>query len=156
METTKIQREIVKTKSEIKRLEERLKQLLLIEHNNSMNNSAKPKVEKLKSKATLAELKFKEIAEKKNLKLEFQYQINIYKGKKIDRYYIADFCDLKNRIIFEIDGGYHLTSEQKRKDSIRTKDLNRLGYKVFRVTNEEVLSGETTSFLYNVYSQIKN
>ena len=53
--------------------------------------------------------------------------------------YIPDFVSLKNQIIIEIDGGYHLEGEQPEKDAERTKYLNQAGFVVLRFTNEEVL-----------------
>ncbi len=56
----------------------------------------------------------------------------------IDRY-IADFVCLKRKLIIEIDGKYHQLPDQKNNDAERTKNLNNLGYKVIRFTNEEVI-----------------
>lgn len=50
--------------------------------------------------------------------------------------YIADFVCLKAKLIVEIDGGYHSQFEQIIKDYYRTEDLNKLGFKVIRFTNE--------------------
>ncbi len=53
--------------------------------------------------------------------------------------YIPDFVCLTYRLIIEIDGGYHLDSEQPEKDAERTKNLAEQGFTVLRFTNEEVL-----------------
>ena len=53
--------------------------------------------------------------------------------------YIPDFVSLKNQLVIEIDGGYHLDGEQPEKDAERTKYLNEAGFVVLRFTNEEVL-----------------
>lgn len=53
--------------------------------------------------------------------------------------YIVDFLFRKNKLIVEIDGGYHFTEEQQKNDVIRIEWLEREGYKVIRFTNEEVL-----------------
>ena len=53
--------------------------------------------------------------------------------------YIPDFVSLNDGLIIEIDGGYHLDSEQQEKDNERTQYLNSIGYIVLRFTNEEVL-----------------
>ena len=52
--------------------------------------------------------------------------------------YIADFVCLKANLIIEIDGGYHSQEEQRIKDYYRTEELNELGFRVIRFTNEEV------------------
>jgi very-short-patch-repair endonuclease len=53
--------------------------------------------------------------------------------------YIVDFFFRQSMLIVEIDGGYHFTEEQQRKDTIRQDWLEHMGYKVLRFTNEEVM-----------------
>ena len=53
--------------------------------------------------------------------------------------YIPDFVCLDERLVIEIDGGYHFEGEQPEKDAERTKYLNEAGFVVLRFTNEEVL-----------------
>jgi 2-C-methyl-D-erythritol 2,4-cyclodiphosphate synthase len=53
--------------------------------------------------------------------------------------YIPDFVCLSEKIIIEIDGGYHFEGEQLEKDAERTRQLNEEGFIVLRFTNEEVL-----------------
>ena len=53
--------------------------------------------------------------------------------------YIADFVCLEKRLVVEVDGAYHFTSEQMEWDAYRTMDLEKVGFKVIRFTNEEVL-----------------
>lgn len=136
-----------------KQLEAELKRLKRREHNHNMNMIATSFQKDLIERMTPAELKFKHIAELKHIHLECQYKIDIkYKGV-IKRFYIVDFCDPINKIIFEIDGGYHSTKEQREKDYYRTRDLNSLGYKVYRITNEEVYQGRSTTLLQRVYGR---
>lgn len=97
----------------IKELEEELEYYKTAQHNQGMNGIAKHIGKKLINKATPAELKFKYIAELKHLPLKFQYKIDILKGDRIQKFYFADFCDIKYKLIFEIDGGYHTTKEQR-------------------------------------------
>ncbi len=54
--------------------------------------------------------------------------------------YIADFVCLKKRLIIEIDGKIHQLPENKEADNIRTEWLEKIGFKVIRFTNEEVLA----------------
>lgn len=138
----------------IKELQEELDEIKAIQHNTGMNGAANSIGKKLVDRATYAELKFKQIAELKKLHLKFQHRIDIMKGLRIERFYFADFCDIKNKLIFEIDGEYHYTPEQKKKDWLRTRDLARAGYKVFRISNEDVVNGKTTSFLVNAYKKV--
>ena len=54
--------------------------------------------------------------------------------------YIPDFVCIGQKLIIEIDGGYHLADEQPELDAERTQWLNKAGFHVLRFTNEEVLS----------------
>ena len=142
--------------SRIRELEAEIKLIKDEMHNSGMNGAAKPIQEKLLENMTSAELKFQHIANLKGLNLKPQYRINIFNKDKsrIEKFYFADFCDIKNKLIFEIDGEYHFTEEQQNKDLKRTKDLVKAGYKVFRLTNTDVFDGKTSSFLYNAYLSI--
>ena len=53
---------------------------------------------------------------------------------------IADFVSLKNHLVIEIDGEYHLTPEQQESDRIRTIYLEQQGFRVIRFTNSQVLT----------------
>ena len=142
--------------SRIRELEAEIQMIKDEMHNNGMNGAAKPIQEKLLENMTSAELKFQHIAKLKGLNLKPQYKINILNKDKsrIEKFYFADFCDIKNKLIFEIDGDYHFTEEQQNKDLKRTKDLVKAGYKVFRLTNDDVFDGKTSSFLYKAYLSI--
>lgn len=61
-------------------------------------------------------------------------QHRIYTGRKV---YYADIYIPKYKLILEIDGGYHYTQEQKRKDTNRSAGIRRLGYHIFRLSNKE-------------------
>ncbi len=52
--------------------------------------------------------------------------------------YIVDFCCLDQKLIIELDGGHHYTSEQQARDAVRQKFLESLGYTVLRFSNNEV------------------
>ncbi len=93
----------------------------------------------------------KELVEKnrKNPTQSEEVLWEMLRGKKLEGYkfrrqhlveeFIVDFVCLSKHLIVEIDGGYHNMPEVKEADEWRTKQLNRLGYKVIRFTNEEVL-----------------
>jgi very-short-patch-repair endonuclease len=62
-----------------------------------------------------------------------------YEGRK--KYFIADFfCD-QLKLIVEIDGGIHDTREGA--DQARDEVLEVLGFKVFRIQNEELIDKES-------------
>ena len=54
--------------------------------------------------------------------------------------WIADFYCHEAKLIIEVDGRIHLGKEQKENDQGRTYELEGLGLKVIRFTNEEVES----------------
>ncbi len=51
--------------------------------------------------------------------------------------YITDFCSITQKIVIELAGGEHLG--QQAYDSWRTAYLEKLGYKVLRFWNDDVL-----------------
>ena len=54
--------------------------------------------------------------------------------------YIADFVCLSEKLVIEVDGGYHEELEQQHDDQIRTDYLQKRGFRVIRLKNEEVIS----------------
>lgn len=54
--------------------------------------------------------------------------------------YIVDFYCHSKRLAIEIDGGYHQTAEQRQYDEYRTAELNRIGIREIRFTNDDVHS----------------
>ena len=52
--------------------------------------------------------------------------------------YIVDFICLKQKLIIEIDGGYHQETTQQTEDKTRQNWLESMGYKVLRFTNEDI------------------
>ena len=53
--------------------------------------------------------------------------------------YIADFLCRERKLIVEIDGATHASDAEIMSDRRRTAHLNRLGFKVVRLQNSEVL-----------------
>lgn len=71
------------------------------------------------------------------------YLKNKSTGHKIRRQhiiqsFIVDFVCLKKQVVIEVDGKIH--ERQKEYDRARTEILNRVGFKVIRFTNDEVLA----------------
>ena len=54
--------------------------------------------------------------------------------------YIADFVCLSRKLIIEVDGTYHNKAAQIVSDEQRTEDLKRLGFRVMRFQNEEIIA----------------
>lgn len=65
--------------------------------------------------------------------------IKFFRQYSVDRY-ILDFYSPTYRLAVEIDGPYHLDEEQQKRDAKRTAELESLGIRVIRFTNDEVLS----------------
>lgn len=69
--------------------------------------------------------------------------------------YIADFICLPQRLIVEVDGGYHSEPRQHEDDETRTLNMNRWGYNVIRFSNEEVLF-DTNNVIEKIKKQLYN
>jgi hypothetical protein len=104
-------------------------------------------------KSTTSEGRFYEVATSLGIKIVPQYKIFITTRRNgtLRHCYYADFCDIKHKMIFEVDGGYHNNERQAIKDLRRTRDLSNLGYRVFRITNEQVEAGASEEFICNAY-----
>lgn len=75
-----------------------------------------------------------------------------FKGYKFRRQhplksFIADFYCHTSKLIIEVDGGYHQAPEIKEYDHMRTKELEALGLKVIRFSNEQVLNEMESVFI---------
>ena len=69
-----------------------------------------------------------------------------FKGYKFRRQaviqnrYIPDFFCCSQKLIIEVDGGIHKDPDVRIKDLSREKELHKLGYRIIRFTNSEVIS----------------
>ena len=91
---------------------------------------------KLIDNSTQSEITFKNKLDKLNIK--YCYQKGFIAG---DNFCIVDFYLPKPyKLCIEIDGGYHNTPIQIRRDKSRTKYLINRGFKVLRLTNREANS----------------
>ena len=52
--------------------------------------------------------------------------------------YVADFACREARLIIEVDGATHSTEEEIQRDTVRSAELERVGYTVIRVQNDDV------------------
>lgn len=91
----------------------------------------------LRKKMTPAEKVFKKTLSSHKLKYQFQRPFHSANFRCIvDFIFKTDMA----KIVVEIDGGYHASIEQKRKDEYRTKWLSeKRKCRIIRFTNEEVL-----------------
>jgi len=91
------------------------------------------RAEKLRNDPTKAEQKLWE-----------ELQLNPFKKFHFRRqhpinHFIADFYSHKMKLIIEVDGAYHQSEDQQRKDKIRTDQLNFQEIEIIRFTNQEVM-----------------
>jgi len=63
----------------------------------------------------------------------------IYTGKRV---YFADLYIPELKTVFELDGGYHYTRNQRRLDGNRSSGIWRMGYHVVRLSNHDARSIE--------------
>ena len=92
-----------------------------------------PFAKHLRTEATLAEQR-----------LWFQLRNRRFEGLKFRRQfpvgpYIVDFICLEQRLVIEVDGSQHNQPECRRYDDARTAYLDREGFRVIRVWNNDVL-----------------
>lgn len=108
----------------------------------------KKTIKELRRKMTIPEQKFYNECIDAGISLKYQ-QAEYVNGN----IYFIDFKVSNLNIAIEIDGKYHNDAEQANKDKIRTKNLNKLKYNVFRITNAEACN--KTSVEYFI-TQLKN
>jgi len=60
--------------------------------------------------------------------------------------YVADFAWLSARIVIEVDGISHEGEDQKERDKRKDAFLQREGFEVFRVNDNEVIANSPTAF----------
>ena len=65
------------------------------------------------------------------------YPIRFQRQKAIGNF-IADFYCAKARLVIELDGDGHYTSEQAEKDKNRTKELENMNLTVLRICNLDI------------------
>ncbi len=87
----------------------------------------------MRSALTDAELKlWNELRANRLMGLPFRRQMPIAG-------YVADFACSSKRLIVELDGSQHGDDEAVRKDAVRTRTLEDLGWTVLRFWNDDVL-----------------
>ena len=65
------------------------------------------------------------------------YPIRFQRQKAIGNY-IADFYCAKAKLVVELDGGGHYTTEQSKKDNLRTKELESMNLIMLRICNLDI------------------
>lgn len=93
-------------------------------------------------KSTPAEKSVCRILEEMGVK--FVRQMPVRTGRKT---FYADIYIPSLRLVIEVDGGYHFTQEQKRKDENRSACLRRMGLHIYRICNRRATSPKAVSAL---------
>ena len=65
------------------------------------------------------------------------YPVRFQRQKAIGNY-IVDFYCAKTRLVIELDGGGHYTTQQAEKDAFRTKELEGMELTVLRICNSDI------------------
>ena len=65
------------------------------------------------------------------------YPIRFQRQKAIGNYIVDFFC-AKAKIVIELDGGGHYTTEQIKNDKLRTKELENMNLRVLRICNLDI------------------
>ena len=97
------------------------------------NKKLKDRARKLRNEMTPAEKK-----------LWYEYlRFNKYGflRQKIIKNFILDFYSSKLRLVIEVDGETHLEEKDIIYDKHRTKELEKLGLKILRFWNDDILEG---------------
>ena len=101
----------------------------------------------LRKNITAAEKIIWEIICKNQLGVRIRRQHPVWK-------YIADFYCHDLKLIIEIDGGIHLTAENKEYDISRDIALNEFGMQIIRFTNDQVIN-ETNKVIEEIKRTIE-
>jgi len=107
----------------------------------------------LKKRATKSETIF--MNRLTDLGVRYMFQKGFIKG---NNFCIADFYLPKYKLVIEIDGGYHLTDEQIKRDKNKDNYYKERGFKVLHIKNEDVETFPLSFFENNSHAKarIKN
>ena len=107
-----------------------------ISDNVSMFYNAKPHIFE-KAKALRNDMTNSELTLWENLKEKQMLGLRFHPQHPID-IFIADFYCHPIKLVIEVDGGIHKTTDQREYDIGRTAELNYWDIEVIRFTNEEI------------------
>lgn len=112
-------------------------------YNNYYNKHLQPYANRLRKEMTKAEAcLWKYILRASQLKgYQFRRQRPVLN-------YIADFMCMELKLIIEVDGITHQWEETFKKDEIRQKALEAIGFTILRFSDEEVLNNIQSVFNY--------
>jgi very-short-patch-repair endonuclease len=77
-----------------------------------------------------------------NILRKFRAEGFIFRQQHPIDIFIADFYCHKLKLVIEVDGGIHLTDQAQENDDGRSGELEKLGIRIIRFTNEQVLNDQ--------------
>lgn len=95
----------------------------------------------LRKNATPMEIKFKKLLSEIKKKYKMKFTVFFQKGWYKDQaFFISDFYFPATKKTIEIDGSQHNTSDQKKRDKLKSVYLESIGISTVRLTNSQVKS----------------
>lgn len=92
----------------------------------------------------------------KKLESAFGERVKVQKLFVINgKTYFADIAIKSKKLIIEVDGEYHNTSEQKKKDDARDKAFESIGYKTIRIPNDKVEDKQFMQYFIETVKEYK-
>ena len=79
--------------------------------------------------------------------------VHFYRQKPLLSF-IVDFYCPRAKLVIELDGAQHLEAEHQIKDAARDEELNKLGIKVLRFDDRQVLT-ETEAVVTVIYAEVE-
>lgn len=139
---------LIKTKEDVNK--QCLRKKERIENREAMSQrwEKRTREELLKKSTKYEKMVFKKLKSVFGNRLKPQHMF-IIDGK----IYFADMSIKSKKLIIEVDGGYHNTSEQQWKDNLRDKAFESIGYKTIRIPNDKACDKE---FLQHLVQSIKD
>ncbi len=104
------------------------------DNRHAYNGKLKPYATELRNNGTKAEACLWKYVLKNRLMRNYQFL-----RQRSVLNYIADFMCKDLMLIIEVDGDYHYTEEQRKRDQYRTDQLTQAGFTVIRFDNDLVL-----------------
>lgn len=139
---------LMKTKEDVNKQCIRKKERIENREETSQRWEKRTRKELLKKSTKYEKMVFKKLKSVLGNRLKPQHMF-IIDGK----IYFADMSIKSKKLIIEVDGGYHNTSEQQCKDNLRDKAFESIGYKTIRIPNDKACDKE---FLQHLVQSIKD
>lgn len=111
--------------------------------------------ETLIKNATKYEERLKQILNSNGIEYKFQHIIKIDDGENFKEYIVDFFIPSKN-VVIEVDGSQHNQPKHIEKDKIRKWNLEKLGYKMLVLRNDQLRGKKGKEIIETLDRKIKN